>query len=167
MNNPPFLLGEKSCSICKQIKPIYEFGKRKAAKWRNENFNSQCKACERIRKAEDMRRWRSSNPERVKEIERNWRNNNPDRIRNMNLKKFYGIGLKQYDQMLISQNYECKICKCKHTPHTRETRLNVDHCHKNNKIRGLLCHQCNKGLGHFKDNIEFLNSAISYLREHS
>lgn len=43
-------------------------------------------------------------------------------------------------------------------------RLAVDHCHKTKKIRGLLCDNCNKGLGLFKDKPELLNSASEYLR---
>jgi hypothetical protein len=39
----------------------------------------------------------------------------------------------------------------------------VDHDHKIGKVRGLLCDQCNKGLGHFKDSKETLLKAIKYL----
>lgn len=41
--------------------------------------------------------------------------------------------------------------------------LSIDHNHQTGKVRGLLCHHCNVGLGHFKDNIELLNSALDYL----
>jgi lambda family phage minor tail protein L len=44
--------------------------------------------------------------------------------------------------------------------------LSVDHCHKTNTLRDLLCHQCNSGLGQFKDNIEILQKAIDYLHKH-
>lgn len=46
-------------------------------------------------------------------------------------------------------------------------RLFVDHCHKTNKIRGLLCINCNNGLGAFKDNVFSLNRAIQYLKENN
>jgi hypothetical protein len=42
----------------------------------------------------------------------------------------------------------------------------IDHDHKNNKIRGLLCAICNQALGLFKDNIKNLQEAIKYLEEH-
>jgi hypothetical protein len=42
----------------------------------------------------------------------------------------------------------------------------IDHCHATGVLRGLLCHNCNLGIGHFKDNIELLEKAITYLRFH-
>ena len=47
---------------------------------------------------------------------------------------------------------------------TVKSTLNVDHCHETGKIRGLLCHNCNRALGLFKDNVEFLERAILYLK---
>jgi hypothetical protein len=43
--------------------------------------------------------------------------------------------------------------------------LGVDHDHITGKVRGLLCNDCNLGIGHFKDNIEKLKLAIKYLEE--
>ncbi len=42
-------------------------------------------------------------------------------------------------------------------------KLCVDHDHKTNQIRGLLCVNCNAGLGQFKDKVQFLAKAIVYL----
>jgi hypothetical protein len=46
----------------------------------------------------------------------------------------------------------------------KDAKLCIDHCHETNLVRGLLCHDCNKGLGNFKDNIIFLQIAIEYLK---
>jgi hypothetical protein len=62
--------------------------------------------------------------------------------------------------MLKNQNNVGWICKGS----TRDGRsLSIDHCHKTGKIRGLLCKDCNIGLGHFKDNIKLLQKAEEYL----
>ena len=56
-----------------------------------------------------------------------------------------------------------KVCQiCGNIDYRR--MLNIDHCHKTGKVRGLLCDSCNKALGLFKDNVESLNKAIEYLK---
>jgi hypothetical protein len=52
----------------------------------------------------------------------------------------------------------CQICGLKD-----RRSLNIDHCHTTGKVRGLLCDNCNKGLGLFKDNPDLLNNAVKYL----
>jgi hypothetical protein len=67
--------------------------------------------------------------------------------------------------MLKKQNNCCGICK-KHISEallTRKSNLCVDHDHKTGKIRGLLCDNCNRGIGLLGDNIDILRNAIGYL----
>lgn len=56
-----------------------------------------------------------------------------------------------------------KLCKICNQSCSSGYKLSVDHCHLTGEIRGLLCLRCNKGLGYFKDNPEFLSKAIKYL----
>lgn len=74
----------------------------------------------------------------------------------------YGIDKTLHDEMLANQNGKCAIC-------TRELSLqkevHIDHCHTTGKVRGILCGKCNKGLGQFEDNVEYLNNAIKYLKK--
>jgi hypothetical protein len=81
--------------------------------------------------------------------------------REKQLKKRYGITIVEYDKLLNKQNNCCAICNL----HISKSSCNlaVDHCHKTLKIRGLLCFNCNQGLGRFKDNKENLLKAVSYL----
>lgn len=72
----------------------------------------------------------------------------------------YGITLEQYNYLRAKQIFRCAICD---RPETQTRRLDIDHCHKTNKIRGLLCNLCNQGLGLFKDSISSLISAVKYL----
>jgi hypothetical protein len=81
--------------------------------------------------------------------------------------KKYGLLKEDYYQLLHDQSYKCKICGCLHkeTPDKKwkRARLSVDHDHETGEIRGLLCYQCNFGLGLFKDDPQLLLNSISYL----
>lgn len=70
--------------------------------------------------------------------------------------------------MVEKQEGKCKICSSSDS-HRTGTKYNlfVDHCHATGKVRGLLCHHCNAGLGHLKDSKEILERAIRYLDESS
>jgi hypothetical protein len=72
----------------------------------------------------------------------------------------YGITKEIFIQMFQNQEYKCKICKTD----INESSSHIDHCHTTGQVRGLLCEKCNKGLGQFDDNIEFLTNAIKYLK---
>lgn len=73
----------------------------------------------------------------------------------------YGITKEQFDKLLNDQNNKCAICKVEITGKS----CHIDHCHESNNVRGLLCQLCNKGLGQFKDNVQFLTNAIKYLNK--
>ena len=87
-----------------------------------------------------------------------------DRTQDMYFKRNYGISLDQYNQMLMTQEFRCKICQKNQQFETK--RFNVDHDHKTGKVRSLLCTQCNTGLGSFKDSLHLLEIAVQYLKEH-
>lgn len=78
------------------------------------------------------------------------------------LKTKYNLTLEDYNAKLIEQHHKCAICGIdeKETP---KGKLFVDHCHSTNKIRGLLCNNCNTGIGFLKDSITTLSKAITYL----
>ena len=75
--------------------------------------------------------------------------------------KKYSIDQEQYNELLVKQGDACAICK---TSFDDNTTTRIDHDHITGEVRGLLCHYCNVGLGHFKDNIEFLTESIKYLK---
>lgn len=78
----------------------------------------------------------------------------------------YGITNEQYAKMLEKQDNKCAICNQKESTLDGKTKLpkkmSIDHCHKTKKIRGLLCNNCNQGIGKFKHNSEWLRNAALY-----
>lgn len=82
--------------------------------------------------------------------------------RNLNLQHSYGITSERYDAMLHDQHGVCAICG----KAERSKPLSVDHDHETGFIRGLLCQNCNTGLGMFNDSIRLLAGAIVYLQDH-
>ena len=97
-------------------------------------------------------KWLTKNPHKAKEyaIRSHW----------CRLKREFGVSKEQFAEMIISQCGRCAICN---KPMQRPC---VDHCHDTKKVRGLLCMQCNSGIGQFGDSIQLVREALSYLIEH-
>jgi hypothetical protein len=141
-----------------------EWAKRNKAKtdeYRRRYFEKHPDAKERIRKinAQWRREWKAK-PENKKRYY--------EAMKRFHLKRGYAMTLEEYKKKLKAQRYKCAIC-C--TPHKEESRkrLHVDHDHKTNKNRDLLCHDCNVMLGragHDGDSIEILKKAVAYLERH-
>jgi len=110
---------------------------------------------------ERSKRYREENLEKVKTKQKEWYLNNPEKIKEQKLKKNYGISLEQYNEMFDKQKGRCAICGT----HQNELKqmLSVDHCHETNRIRGLLCNGCNRGIGYLKDDIRIVENALKYL----
>lgn len=86
----------------------------------------------------------------------------PEKETNARLMRNFGISLAEYDVMLEAQGGGCAVCG--KTPEENSRRLCVDHDHATEEIRGLLCSQCNRGLGCLRDNPELCRRAMLYLR---
>jgi len=74
--------------------------------------------------------------------------------------KRYGLTLEQVDEILFKQNHKCAICDRS----LKEMNRNIDHDHRTGKVRGILCHRCNAGLGYVEDE-DFLKKSLAYLSE--
>lgn len=93
---------------------------------------------------------------------------NTEHERAKHLKKMYGAGIAYERKMLVEQNGLCAICqKPEELSRGNETRrLSLDHNHSTNALRGLLCGNCNQGLGYFCDDPAVLQNAITYLEKY-
>ncbi len=138
----------KKCTHCGEFKPRSDFSKHAVAKG---GVQSYCKVCAAL-----LQRMRNKK-QPLKHAEIN---------RKAKLKAKYGITSIDYQEMLEKQNGKCAICGTTN-PGGRMGLcgpvFHVDHCHSSGKIRGLLCHSCNVGLGNFNDNVTALANAIAYL----
>lgn len=86
--------------------------------------------------------------------------------RRSKLKQRYGISHEGYMILLEEQNGLCAICQLKDEG-KYGSALCVDHNHDTGVVRGLLCHNCNTGLGKFLDSTEMLDKAKQYLKENN
>lgn len=90
-----------------------------------------------------------------------------ERRKDRRLKKRYQISIEKYFLLLSEQASSCGICKIHISDYQKNKRgdehFHVDHCHITKEVRGLLCFQCNIGLGYFQDNPELTQAATSYL----
>ncbi len=110
---------------------------------------------------ERERAWRKGNREYVLNRSRKYRRKNRERYVGYALKRHYGMTLEQYRTLLQSQSRLCGICHCSLVG---LSRVCVDHDHGSNRIRGLLCNDCNLMLGYAQDSITRLQAGIVYLQ---
>jgi hypothetical protein len=108
-------------------------------------------------------RWYYRHRDSVLSHQRKWRKEHPDNVKNVRLKNSFGITLDDYNKMFQNQRGCCLICG-KHQSNLVR-RLSVDHNHKTERIRGLLCSKCNCILGNCDEKIDILQSAVDYLRD--
>lgn len=81
-------------------------------------------------------------------------------------KSKYGLNANEFKELATRQNNVCAICGEAETKvrQGRVSQLSIDHCHTTQVVRGLLCGNCNAGLGMFEDNPVRLQAAIEYLK---
>jgi len=104
------------------------------------------------------------NKEEINLKKKAYREKNRDKIRAKELKRNFGIGLHEYNLMFTEQKGKCACCGIRQNELTM--RFAVDHDHDTGLIRGLLCGNCNTGIGKLGDNIEGLMKALNYLEKH-
>lgn len=105
-------------------------------------------------------------PEYFNRINRECSKRNPEQRRLQRIAHRYGLKAADYLKMYEEQNGKCALCKRKN-PDGKSAWLVVDHNHLTNEVRELICAKCNKGLGHFEDNVTFLEYAKKYILKHT
>jgi len=135
----------KQCSKCKVLISVS----------RKDTYCIECRK-------EYNRAWERKNREQRREC-RQLPENKKKNKKIARLKK-YGLTLDQWNQMREDQKHKCLICHT-HEKDCQQETLCVDHCHSTGKVRGLLCHNCNRGIGLMNDCPENVKRALEYLSE--
>lgn len=136
----------KCCTKCGKDKPVSEFS-YKRAKGRKPGLQPRCKTC----CASDTRDWYK-------------RNKNTARERYLQTR--YGMSENEYAARLLAQNNCCILCGTEFSAGDYGPNSPVvDHCHTHGHVRGILCNECNRGLGYFHDNPSALRAAAKYIEE--
>jgi len=182
-----FRLGQaKTCNHCKKSKPIESYYLSKGAK---DGHRPTCIECWRVihhRTSEQNKEYREKYGKRIRAYDRErikpgykkkekalydkrYRDSDIKKQKNWAMKRNFGITLDQYEQMFKNQNGLCGIC---FQPEVRKSirsdkpkNLAVDHCHESGTVRGLLCQDCNTGVGLFKDSPLLMIKAAKYLKK--
>jgi hypothetical protein len=136
----------KICVKCKELQPIGQYWKDKQ---KNDGLRPYCKNCERDRYTSKEYYAQRKDPKYVA-------------IKHRHKMKKYGITEEDFIAMENAQNSCCAICD--RPENKMNTKLSVDHSHESGNVRGLLCSNCNRGLGFFKDSPELLVKAATYVK---
>lgn len=158
----------RTCNRCGMTKNSALFAR---SRQHSDGYHGWCKAC----KAAVTRMWQNTNAARIRardraeyaadgarqrEQARRWHRENLARSkknkRSYKLRR-YGLTIEEYDAIAAAQDRRCAICL------SVAGDLVVDHCHERQFVRGLLCRQCNLGLGFFEDSTDVMRAAIEYL----
>lgn len=140
------------CSRCKERRPAVAFLPSVAAK-EGRQSGGYCRECRRatrdLKREYDRARW--LNPAY------------PARQRDKWLRRLYGIDLAQYQALLARQGGRCACCGIDRDDGARG--FSVDHDHVTGEIRGLLCVNCNVGIGALGDDATGVRRALVYLEK--
>lgn len=165
---PSHLSVEKRCPRCKKVKVRAKDFEWRRKKLKGEDYwftEATCKVCQYEQHKVYRVGWLEKNKEKVRQQKLDWQKANPEKVRQYKLMANHGIDDAIYGHMLELQNGVCAICGKKDTTKGKKGYLSVDHDAATGEIRGLLCHQCNIGIGNLRHDRDILLKAIEYLKE--
>ncbi len=113
---------------------------------RSDNGHDLCAAC-----------WKGS----AGEMEEQFEYTRSDHARDLYYQRNYGITLEEYNAILEYQGYRCAVCK-RHVSELSSS-LCVDHDHKHKRVRGLICHYCNRKVVGWHSDAVLLQAAVDYI----
>ena len=140
----------KICKVCGRTNEEVEF----------KPSRNLCVDCYKLR----QKTWYEENKEEILASDKAEYNATPVETRfSSRLHSIYGKSRVWFEKLLELQKYKCAICGADKPG--GKGFWHLDHNHGTGECRGFLCHQCNLGIGHLKENEETLLSAIRYLND--
>jgi len=130
----------KRCTLCGISKPHSEFQKERRS---SDGITARCKPCLNAQ----GKAWRDSKGRQYHRVKR------------------YGIKPEEYEELLDEQQFKCACCGS--SDPKRKAGFVIDHDHDTGAVRGLLCHNCNIGIGMLGDSVFGLQLALEYLRRYN
>ena len=138
--------------------------------WREKNkdkvkeYHRRYREKHREKLKERINNWNKKNREKTREIQKRYRERHREKIKlkqkKSRIKNKYKHCEGSVEELLKEHKGLCDSCG------EQTNKICVDHCHNSLVIRGLLCNNCNVGIGFFKDDIIKLHKAIKYLEKH-
>lgn len=110
---------------------------------------------------EQERKQRDANRARYNETRQAWKERNPEKVRWIQRKLKFGVTQESWELQFELQDERCAICRNDHPGLNKDWA--TDHCHETGRLRGILCHPCNKALGFMKDQPHYLRAAADYI----
>lgn len=144
-------LGLRWCRTCKTFLPPHEFY----------SSDARCIECGKAMSKAVRARRSEVKQHTDNEYLRGWRADNPNSTRQYTLRR-YDVDVNWYTTKLQDQGNCCAICK-RTCPNGKA--FCVDHCHKSDKVRGLLCTRCNIFVGMVEKGL--VDNALEYLKKYS
>lgn len=150
----------KRCTGCHDELPLEAFTLDKRA---SDGRQSKCKACYRayLAKKRADPEWNKKTLETLREKRFMREIKTTEAEKNARIKYVYGITAHEVEVMKEMQGHRCAICGANENDLPRG--LVIDHDHELNKVRGMLCHECNKAIGIMHDDYDRLMKAAEYV----
>jgi hypothetical protein len=148
------------CADCEKELPIEEFRVEHKKTYPDGNYRStRCRVCRmKFREAQKLNKAESGSKSIIRPAR------NPRTKFYWYAKRYYGLDPEQADDLIKDSSGLCAICGNQFRPDRYEPH--IDHCHSTNKVRDLLCRDCNLLVGHLENNVGSINKAIQYIKHH-
>jgi hypothetical protein len=113
-----------------------------------------------------QRAYREKHKQRISDQNKTYRAGRKHAISARNRALKYGLTEERFNLLMVSQDFACAVCDRPLDPKGYRT-IHVDHSHKTGAVRGILCSNCNLGIGHLREDPSIMGRAIDYLAKHS